>query len=459
MAYHALLSPSSADRWTTCTASVGAQDGIPNESSDASRDGTMCHQMAEEIINHRYDPQSYLGRKMVFWWRAEDEAHGETWSDDPAWERIPLVLSIEQARIEVTQEHIDAVVSATNYVFEQHRLHGGELLAEQRVPIGHITGEEGAEGTTDVQILAPTTLFTEDFKFGRKKVFAYEIVTPEHMDFITLKRVPEKVRPNLQLACYALGALEKHGLFYEWTHVTMTIIQPFVNHVSEYTCTIEELFEVRDFLAQKAEETRSNPQFVPSPEACHFCRASGNCEAQTKMVTDLALDGFGDVSSVKKPTLSLGTLYSLLPMVSDWCDAIAKRVRMKLTAGEPVLCDDGLGYKLVEGKLAGRDWADEKKAEQTMLAMRLGHDVIYEQKLTSPAKAEKHAKAKKPKKGDTATEPAIGPTQWKRLEALIATQDRCQPVIVLETDPRPAISTTDGFEEVGSDADLNSDLF
>lgn len=113
----------------------------------------MCHQMSEEVIRDGKDPHSYLGRVMIFWTRAEDQAHGETWADDPSWDRMPMVLSHEVARITVTEEHIDAVASATDYVLEQHRLHGGELLAEQRVPIGHFTGEEGASGTTDILIL------------------------------------------------------------------------------------------------------------------------------------------------------------------------------------------------------------------------------------------------------------------------------------------------------------------
>lgn len=455
--YHAKLSPSSADRWTTCTASVNAQEGIPNESSEASRDGTMCHQMSEEILRDGTDPHSYLGRTMIFWYRAEDEAHGEDWSDNPNWERIPLVLSIEQARIVVTEEHIEAVIVGTDFVKQLHALHGGEFMAEQQVPIGHFTGEPGARGTTDVLLLTPKILFVDDFKYGRVKVYAYEIVSPERIDYITLARMPEVVRPNLQMASYAIGAIEKYGMLYDWTHVTMTIIQPFVNHVSEYTCTIEELMKVRDFLAAKAEETRTNPQFVPTPDNCHFCRASGNCAAQTEMVADLALGGI-DEQPKKKKVFSLGTLYALIPFVEDWCTAIAKRTRDTLNRDEPVIRDDGLTYKLVDGKMGGREWQDEAKAEQTMLGMRLGHGVIYEQKLITPAKLEKLATIKRPKKGQPAVPPIVGPTQWNRLQELIV-QDRCQPAIALETDPRPAISKSDGFDEVGSDADLDSSLF
>ncbi len=78
MGKHAKLSPSSADRWTTCTASIDAQEGIPNESSEASREGTVCHQIQAECLeNSELDLQSYLGRTYNFY---TDGTEG--WSDE-----------------------------------------------------------------------------------------------------------------------------------------------------------------------------------------------------------------------------------------------------------------------------------------------------------------------------------------------------------------------------------------
>lgn len=74
--YHAKLSPSSADRWTSCTASINAQEGIPNTNSDASRDGTCCHQiLAECLENPELDLQSYLGRVMEWHWARRTVGH------------------------------------------------------------------------------------------------------------------------------------------------------------------------------------------------------------------------------------------------------------------------------------------------------------------------------------------------------------------------------------------------
>lgn len=455
MAYHAKLSPSSADRWTSCTASINAQEGIPNTNSDASRNGTCCHQIQEECLISGADPQTYLGRVMEFW-HDQDES-GEAWT--------PLVIRTNiTGTVKVTQEMVDAVVSAVNFVNQRVLLTGGILEVEQRMPIGHFTGEDGATGMSDVTLLIPQTktLCIADSKFGRAKVLAYEITTPAHQDIITNAEVPERVRANLQMACYALGALEKYQLFYAFEHVTMTIIQPMINHVSEYSCTVAELLEVQEFLRTKANETRTNPVFVPNADNCHFCRASGNCKTQTEAVFSAAVAGFGDIDTAAPAPIrenALGSLYAAIPMIADWCKAVEARVYSNLQQGIPVVRNDGLAYKLVEGKKSARAWADAEDAEAKLISMRIPRDAIYEKVFISPTTAEKLAKVKAPKKGQPPPPaPVIGPTQWVRIQALIA-QGQGKPAVALQTDPRPAIAqAATGFEDV-PDAVANSDLF
>ena len=458
---HARLSPSSASRWTSCTASPQAQDGIANESSTASREGTCCHQMQAECLSDpALDLQSYLGRVMAFWSHPKSDSAGEDWYDrliEAHWfERH------ETGSVTVTQEMIDAVISAVALVRERVTLLDAELEVEQRVPIGQFTGEPDAFGTADVVYLTADTIGTIDSKFGRHKVDAFEVITPAHTDMITGAAVPAVIRPNLQLACYVLGALEKFGLMYDFKHVTMSIVQPFIGHVSDYSCSMEELLAVRDFLQGKAEETRTAPRFEPAPDNCHFCRASGNCEAQTKAVFDAAVSGFDTAGAPILTTLDarspLGSLYALLPLIGDWCKAIDQRVRDHLVAGIPVVRADGVAYKLVQGKKTARQWTDPDEAETVMKAMRLKPDQMYVSSLISPTAAEKLAKVPKGKKGETPAPPTLGPTRWRRLQSLIAPQGTSAPAVALESDPRPAVApATEGFEDVPV-AD-NSDLF
>ena len=455
--YHAAKSPSSAYRWATCTASVGAQVGIPNTGNDAARLGTCGHQMHAELLEDpSLDPQSYLGREMAFWEHPESDSHGEDWTDaltpDPG-------LDVRHT-VTVDQDLIDAVMASVNYVRNHQALHGGELLVEKSVPIGHFTGEEGATGSSDVILLGATVLDVMDLKLGRHKVYAYEVITPTHKDVVTGEVVPEVVRPNLQMACYALGALEEYGLLGDFQTVRMTILQPFVGHISEFSCTVEELLEVRDWLSKQARECDTNPTYRPSASACHYCRASGNCSAQTQAVISMALDGFEDVDTAtpKVPNdNTLGSLYAALPIIADWSKAVEARVRDRLTSGHPVVRNDGVSYKLVEGKNLARTWTNADEAEATMKRMRLKADEMYTFNLISPTGAEKLAKPPKVKKGQEPIPAVLGKTQWSRLEKLIAKGQKGAPQIALETDPRPALAqATEGFEDVpvaSSDAD------
>ncbi|MBH0040773.1 DUF2800 domain-containing protein, partial [Pseudoalteromonas sp. SWN166] len=316
MTYHARLSPSSAARWTSCTASVGAQEGVPNEGNEAARRGTACHQMLEEmLLDPSIDPQSYLGRNLVFLEGRE------------VWVNPGCAGPLSKEIVTIDQELIDISTTAVNYVRERAALTGAEMLVERAVPIGQFTGEEGATGRTDVTLIYGTTVEVIDLKGGRGRVDAYDVIVPATTDMITGKPVPEVVRANLQMAGYALGTIEELGLLYDIRDVVMTIVQPAIGHLSTYSCSIDELREVEAFLRQKAEETRTNPQYVPSADACHFCRASGNCKAQTEMVVNLALEGFDtDEPKVRTPAeIELGEAYRLVPLVSTWLKAVGER--------------------------------------------------------------------------------------------------------------------------------------
>jgi hypothetical protein len=447
---HARLSPSSASRWTVCTASPAASDGLPNVGNDASRFGTCGHQVHEEMLLHpERDLLSYLGRKLVFWVHPESDSSGECWADEIGPNPDPCLEFV--AEQEVTEEMLDGVAASLNFVQEMVDMHGGELLVEQRVPIGHITGEGGAKGSADVLLLTPKVLRCFDLKMGRHRVYASEVVRPAGKCPVTGVFQPEIRRPNLQLAFYALGALHEHDLLYDFEYVHLAIIQPMLGHVDEFRCTVEELREVETYLRDKAIEVRTNPQFRPSASTCHFCLRSGNCEAQAKAVLETALDGFEDVDTAKPAPIkvnTLGSLYAALPMIKGWCEAVEARTRQALLAGEPVVRNDGLAYKLIDGRATKRTWTDEAEAEASLLSIAPPERVYQPRKVISPAQAEILSKSKRPPKGQPKIPPVVTAEQWASVQHLI-TQGQAQPSIVLETDPHPALSSvTDGFEDV-----------
>ena len=393
---------------------------------------------------------------MLFWSHPESDSTGEDW--DYTFARNPDGNVMFLHEVIVTQEMIDACAVYINFVREQVKLSGARLYVEQRVPIGHITGEEGAGGTSDVVMAAPTVLTTVDLKLGRGKVTAYEVLTPAGTDIVTGEPTAELVRINLQLALYLLGAMQKYPG--DYTHVKAIIVQPYLQHVSEYSCTVQELLTVGEWLKERAEATRSNPVFAPDQDNCHFCKAAGKCEAQTREVLTTALLGFEDVDTAQPVPIGgnkLGSLYAAVPMIQAWCKQVAAHTLSELHAGNPVMRNDGLQYKLVVGKKGNRQFADDDAAEAVMKALRLKSDQMYTRSLISPSAAEKLSLPTKQGKTVIAP-PVLSERQWAKLEAHI-TQSPGSPTIALETDPRPAIaSSVADFDDVVQ-ADDCSDLF
>ena len=452
--YHAKLSPSSADRWTDCTASPDAQEGIPNENSDASRLGTVCHQMQEEILlGQAPHAESYLGSKMVFYYLAETEEHYVEWSEDVS-ELSWNLMGKPEATVEVTDDMVAAVTSAVDFIKEQHELLGGELLVEQRVPIGQFTGEEGASGSADVILVGDNWIHVMDSKFGRKRVSASRLVQRGGVDIITGAVTQDVLGPNLQMACYALGSAHKVDPTGErFNSVTMTIVQPYLDATDSYSCSMEELRETEEFLRAKAIETRENPQFKPSFSNCFFCRAAknGSCESRNGLALSTVFEGFDDgerVCHVKRADpLTLGSQYALVEFVRGWADDIENAVRTALNNDEPVVRADGVGYKLIAGKAGARNWNDEAAVEASLHKMQVPDADMYSKKLVTPAALEKLCKAPKPKKGQPPTPPKVPSAVWAAVQNSID-QGETKPRIVLETDPHPALSKASGFEDV-----------
>lgn len=463
MGYHAVKSPSSAHRWTSCTASIKAAYGRPNTSSEAAREGTCCHQiLAECLVADEPDFQAYLGRKLIFWFHPGSDSYGEDW--DETFADMTLSEDLDQMFEQVvTIEMLNAVATVYRFVMDLVTMKGAEMEVEQAVPIGWFTGERGATGSADIILFYcigdEWFIHVIDAKFGRHRVMASDVVQSAGEDPITGEPVPEIVMPNLQMACYALGAHYKWEPFFPaFAKVTMTIVQPFINHVSEFTCDLGDMEPVREFLARKAQECETNPVFVPSAENCHFCRASGDCAAQTQMVLDAAVDGFEDeLTATPKPIFvpELGAMYQLVGLVRRWADAVEKRTREQIQQGYTVQRSDGTRLVLGEGKMGARKWRDEKLAEAAMLKMRMERTIMYKQALISPAQVEALSKRKRGEKGSPMIPAVLGPTQWKKLQDLMV-QERTQPVIMLETDSRSKVDTDLGFDDVEVEDD---DLF
>lgn len=465
MGYHARLGPSGAYRWAKCTASPRAEDVFPDNSNDAARAGTAEHEAAAECLQHSRDPWLYLGREFVFLSERE-----EMWLSD-----LPAARHAEiKHRVVLDDEAIERIEAYVNFVNEVVQTSGGILLVENRVPVQHITGEsywkldgkevdEGtpgavltpAGGTADVIVIAGDEIIIIDYKSGQVRITAYDVIQPEGVDLISGDPTPALLAPNDQMAMYASGGIELYGWMADIKRVRMVIVQPRLGAVSEFVLSLDELNKHIDTLRAAATETRENPTFRAG-DWCGFCKARVTCTARDEYVLSTVLDGFkpGDLVSLQQaPTVTVkanyvGLLYARTEEIKAWCGDIHRRVFADLAAGRPVINPDGVAYKLVEGRAGNRKWTDPTAVETYLRdTIRLPKEVAYNWEIISPADAEKLAKAKKARGGKPEVIPAIGKTQWSRLQELMA-QEPGKPVISLASDPKPAIQpSVDGFSD------------
>lgn len=366
-----------------------ASEGYPNTSSEPARKGTAEHLVLEECILFSDDPQRYLGRIVRFW--ADDTENG--WTVPPGEK--------ESNHVVLDQDACDRVDIAVAFVERVAALTGARVYAERRVPIGHVTGEHGARGTSDIVLLYGRTLHVMDFKGGRMEV--------------RVRRADGT--PNLQLALYALGVIEDLGLTEaDIDDIVLTVIQPMLGATPETRLSWAELMATGEWLRQRAIEVDANPTYQPSSEHCEWCPARGECRpaaefvlAQMKRSLDVAW---------------LGEMYEQVAMVRGWADAVEAKVKDTLLAGQPVSLPSGEALGLDTGRRGSREWKNDDAVASAMLDAGVAEDLIYEPRVVrSPAKIESDAKVRRKH------EPKIQPVVWLALQQHIPEPRPGGPVV------------------------------
>lgn len=373
---HALLAPSAAHRWLACPASVPFSLQFPDgETSVYAEEGTLAHAAAECILRDDKAGLDAVKRKIL------------SGGFDP---EIP----------EKVRKYTDYVTALRDSVH-------GELFVEQRLSLKAITGEEGARGTSDAVILADGELFIIDLKYGQGD----KVDAPE----------------NPQLLIYA-GAAYQAFSFADIEKVTVAIVQPRLDHISEWSMPLAELLSRLEDVKSRAavalamvQEPSERWEFSPGLKTCKYCRARGACRALADACLSAA--GMDILEKSKTPGLvaaEIGRILTRLPMIEKWADTMRETALAELMAGRDVP-----GWKLVSGREGNRKWADDKAAEKLLTAWKIPPADRYVKKVISPTGAEKLQKSGK-----------IAPEQWAELLPMI-TREPPKPALAPEDDKRP----------------------
>ena len=362
---HALLSASSAHRWLECPPSAVANEAYPDQETSFANEGTLAHEVAELVA------RSSLNRG--------DNIFSSPWRDD------------------VTKEMIECAKEYTDYIEEQKKSNDAIVLLEQRVDFSPWVPD--GFGTCDCIIIQDDTLTIIDYKYGQG--------------------VMVSAADNPQMKLYALGAMNDYGIAMDVKKVELHIFQPRMNNVSTDSLTVEELMDWAEKTVKPTAEKaiKGKGKYTPG-EHCRFCQHGGKCRALTKLCTEY-LDTHG--LRVALPILAPHEVADVLrmePMVTLWLKKVKEQALTTLMNGEELP-----GYKLVEGKLGIRKWADEQKVSETLRIAGYSLMEITETRLLSPSQMDK----------------AIGKKKVSELLEEMIERAPGAPTIAPITDKRPAL--------------------
>lgn len=362
---HALLSPSGAKKWLTCSASLACEKDIPNTSGKAAVLGTAMHTIAEVHLN-QYIKGTALPLEREVGAYVLDEGKGQ----------IKALISPVKGAALITADMIEQVRKYTDYCKPIIDVATYAKL-EMRVNLTEVLhpGYEGVEtfGTADlvaVQELANTDehmLIIGDLKTGRHRVEAKE---------------------NKQLMLYALGVYRRLKRRYNVTVVRLVIFQPYAGGASEWDISVEGLELFSKFARKRAllaldayfrgKKNLKASDFRPSVDGCQWCRFSEQCAARTKTVNSVLAGELEDDFALELTPEQLAAEYEKLPLLRQHIDKVEKAMAAALHSGKKVP-----GYKLVEGRPGNRAWKDAEKVAE------LYGDKLTKEVLMTPTEAVK----------------------------------------------------------------------
>lgn len=362
---HALLSPSGAKKWLSCSASLACEKDIPNTSGKSAVTGTACHTIAEVHLN-QYIKGTALPLEREVGAYVLDEGKGQ----------IKALISPMKGAVLITADMIEQVRKYTDYCKPIIDVATYAKL-EMRVNLTEVLhpGYEGVEtfGTADlvaVQELANTDehmLIIGDLKTGRHRVEAKE---------------------NKQLMLYALGVYRRLKRRYNITVVRLVIFQPYAGGASEWDISVEGLGLFAKFAQKRAllaldaysrgKKNLKASDFKPSVDGCQWCRFSKQCAARTKTVNSVLAEELEDDFALELTPEQLVAEYEKLPLLRQHIDKVEKAMAAALHSGKKVP-----GYKLVEGRPGNRAWKDAEKVAE------LYGDKLTKEVLMTPTEAVK----------------------------------------------------------------------
>jgi hypothetical protein len=325
-----------------------SENGTQHEGSIYAAEGTAAHKLAEMCLR---DNIKKLYPSLI------------------TQNKIPKEIKVEvnegeEMIFEVTGEMMDAVnvyLEAVNEV----RTTKSTLLVEAQVNIS-----DNICGTADAVVAHTSKATVFDFKYG--------------------KGVQVEAPGNSQLLLYALGVIKSR---IKVQNIKVVIVQPRLSTGANISYAEYKRGEViafgKDVERMEKRILDEHDMSLSIGDHCRWCKARVECPAQDRLRKEIIK--VEELKNLPSPSaLTLEEMSKVVvqgAMLTDWVKAVTEHAHRLAETGQKIP-----GLKLVE-KRAIRRWKNETEARR-FLVQFLGSNGAFEQKLLSPAKAEKVLKGK-----------------------------------------------------------------
>lgn len=385
---HALLGASSAHRWLICPPIARLEEQFKDRGSSFAEEGTAAHELAELALAKRFKlmaTRSVNTKLKKF--RSENSYYDQSMED-----YVETYCDLVEERVNHYQ---DAVI---------------EL--EQKVDFTKWVPE--GFGTSDVVVLADNTIEIIDLKYG--------------------KGVPVDAYLNPQLMLYALGAVDKYDIIYEFETVRMTIVQPRLDNISTFEIDKEELLYWADnYVAPRAAQAwEGTGEWTITDDVVKFSKV----RAQLRLRAERNFSLVDKYELKESPLLTNEEIAEILdraPEIKKWLDHVEQYALSKaLTEGE-----EFPGWKVVAGR------SNRKISDEESLLFLLEAEGFEDDEILKPRALQAIGQLEK----------VVGKKRFAELASDFIVKPEGKPVLVAEKDKRPALNSMEDalndFEGVG----------
>lgn len=332
-------SPSGSCKWLNCPGSVILEAEFPDRETDYTREGTLAHSVAELKLLKHFTPMS----QRTFTSRMNK-------------------LKKESLYREEMQGYTDIYL---DYIRETAMGFGSEPFAAVEKRVSFETYAPGGFGTSDCILIGGDTMYVCDFKYG--------------------KGVKVDAEKNTQGMLYALGALGAYETFYRIENIVIAIVQPRLDHISEYRITAAELRQwAEDTLRPAAALIESGADECRPGPWCDkgFCKARCKCRALAEQNLSLAGDyGLADAAALTNE--QVGEALRRGRQLRTWLSELETYALRECLEGRTVP-----GWKPVAGRSI-RQFTDADEAFARFIDNGIEEDMLYKRVPLSLAEAEK----------------------------------------------------------------------